>query len=92
MPTGANPDIKFVGASHRGNLLFNALIGCFPEMNGSFPQSNRCLKGWQKIMPGGERGPLPLEAAWYGALKRPAWTDALLGHYDPLLARAGTAF
>ena len=55
---------KECAGSSRGNVLFEATIGCFPEMNGSFPRSNRCLKGWAKVRPAGERGPLPLEAAW----------------------------
>lgn len=56
------------GAS-KGNTLFDALIGCLPELNGSFPRSNRCLKAWRKIRPPGERGPMPLEAAVYGAAR-----------------------
>lgn len=69
-----------MAGAHKGNTLFDAMIGCFPKMNGSFPRSNRCLKGWRKVRPPGERGPLPLEAAWYGAIKLmergyiyPAW-------------------
>ena len=56
------------GAS-KGNVLFDAMIGCFPSFNGSFPRANRCLKAWRKVRPPGERGPMPLEAVWFGAMK-----------------------
>ena len=52
--------------SSRRNLLFDAMIGCFPEMNGSFPRANRCLEAWRKVRTPGERGPMPLEAVMFG--------------------------
>ena len=52
-----------------GSVLFNAMIGCFPEMHGRFPRARRCMTGWRKVRPPGEGGPMPIEAAYYQAKK-----------------------
>jgi hypothetical protein len=53
----------------RGLVLFNAMMASFPEMAGHFPRANRCLKGWRKVRPPGQGGPMPEEAAFWQAVE-----------------------